>query len=73
LGTFSVGNAPLFLAFDGANIWVSNFHDATVTELRASDGSSLGTFKVGKAPVGVAFDGVHIWVANESGGTLSKL
>jgi len=32
LGTFPAGNAPLGIAFDGANIWVGNGHDGTVSK-----------------------------------------
>jgi hypothetical protein len=38
---FAVGNYPICLAFDGANIWVTNAGDNTVTKLRASDGTNL--------------------------------
>jgi len=34
-----VGHHPSTAAFDGANIWVANTHDNTVTELRAKDGA----------------------------------
>jgi DNA-binding beta-propeller fold protein YncE len=33
LGTFSVGSAPENVAFDGANIWVSNSVSNTVSKL----------------------------------------
>jgi DNA-binding beta-propeller fold protein YncE len=33
LGTFSVGSAPENLAFDGANMWVSNSASDTVSKL----------------------------------------
>ena len=33
LGTYAVGNDPYGIAFDGANMWVTNFFDGTVTEL----------------------------------------
>jgi Fe2+ transport system protein B len=33
VGTFSVGNEPVAAAFDGANIWVSNFSGTTVSKL----------------------------------------
>lgn|GEM_PF-5472132 len=46
LGTFSVGTSPLWCAFDGANVWVSNTGTNTVTKIRARDGSVLGTFTV---------------------------
>ena len=35
---FAVGNIPIGIAFDGANIWVANSSSGTVTKLRASDG-----------------------------------
>ncbi len=60
-GTFTVGHNPLGIAFDGANLWVANRGDATITKLRASDGTILGTFGTIGAPYGVAFDGQNIW------------
>ena len=33
LGTFTVGNYPIGVAFDGANIWVSNFDGHSVCKL----------------------------------------
>ena len=70
---FAVGNQSSFVAFDGANIWVTNQSDDTVSKLRASYGMTLGTFAVGRDPLGLAFDGAHIWVANEDDATVSKL
>jgi len=32
-GTFNVGDSPEGVAFDGANIWVANYDDGTVTKL----------------------------------------
>jgi len=48
--SFPVGKGPAFLAFDGANIWCTDFNDNTVTKLRASDGVPQGTFAVGEIP-----------------------
>ena len=48
--SFPVGHTPTFLAFDGANIWATNFSDNTVTKLRTSDGGNLGTFAVRLGP-----------------------
>ena len=69
---FAVGNFPRGVAFDGANIWLANTFDATVSKLRASDGTDLGTFAVGPFPTGVAFDGANIWVTNTFDATVSK-
>src|SRR5438876_4174589 len=70
---FAVGNAPFGAAFDGANIWVANNTDNTVTKLRASDGTVLGTFAVGVRPGWVAFDGSSIWVSNSVSNSVTKL
>src|SRR5437763_9234230 len=73
--SFPVGNGPLGLVFDGANIWVTNSQDGMVTELRASDGANLGTFPAGSWPTWITFDGANIWVSNSSSarGTVTKL
>jgi hypothetical protein len=71
--TFGVGGASYGVAFDGANIWVANGGDSTVTKLRASDGKVLGTFAVGSFPYGVAFDGANIWVTNAYSNNVTKL
>ena len=71
--TFGAGSTPSGVAFDGANIWVANQVDDTVTKLRASDGTMLGTFAVASDPYAAAFDGANIWVANVSSNTVIKL
>src|SRR5262245_11165928 len=71
--TFPVGLYPSFLAFDGANIWVSNKDADTVTKRRASDGALQGTFPVGDQPQFLTFDGENIWVANSNASTVTKL
>src|SRR5947209_401321 len=70
---FAVGNAPTGLAFDGANIWVTNNEGASVTKIRASDGVILGTFPVGTGPDSIVFDGEHMWVGNASANTVTEL
>src|SRR5438445_9026441 len=71
--SFSVGKCPIGIAFDGADVWVSNQYGASVTELRANDGTNLGTFSVGSGPTGIAFDGANIWTANSFGSDVTKL
>jgi DNA-binding beta-propeller fold protein YncE len=70
---FTVGANPVAVAFDGANIWVTNIASNNVTKLHASDGSLVGTFTVGTNPTGVAFDGANIWVANHGSANVTKL
>jgi hypothetical protein len=63
---FNVGTEPFGLAFDGANMWVTNELGGSVMKLRASDGANLGSFPVA-FPEGVVFDGANIWVASATG------
>jgi len=71
---FTVGGwDPTAVCFDGANIWVANEYDGTVTKLTASSGSLVGTYSVGDYPSAVCFDGANIWVANYSDDTMTKL
>ncbi|MCZ6753411.1 MAG: PEGA domain-containing protein [Acidobacteria bacterium] len=70
---FTVEGFPMGVAFDGANIWVSNQGNHNVMKLRASDGALLGTFTVGTGPNYVASDGANIWVSNTGSGNVTKL
>ena len=69
---FPVGLGPSAVAFDGSDVWVVN-GDATVTKLRASDGTSLGTFPVGIGATNIAFDGANIWTTNVASNNVTKL
>lgn len=71
--SFSVGAGPRGVAFDGANIWVANQAENTVSKIQAHDGKVLGTFAVGSNPRGLAFDGANIWVTNFDSNTVTKL
>ena len=68
---FGVGQGPAGAAFDGANMWISNYQSGTVTKLRAGDGALQGTFIVGGTPSWMTFDGAHMWV--NTGSNLIKL
>jgi YVTN family beta-propeller protein len=72
-GFFRVGTSPKGVAFDGANIWVTDSIGNNVTKLRASDGVNLGSFPVGRNPNGIAFDLFLIWVANQDDNTVSAV
>jgi DNA-binding beta-propeller fold protein YncE len=68
-----VGLGPIGIAFDGANVWVTNRDGGTVSKLRASDGKTLGTFSVVGSPYGVAFDGSYVWVAGSRGSSKMRV
>jgi glutamine cyclotransferase len=55
---------PWFLAFDGQNIWVTNFASYNIAELSASDGKVVGVYEDKGSPRGIAFDGTYMWVTN---------
>jgi S-layer homology domain len=44
LGVVTVGNHPIGIASDGADLWVANQFDGTVWRVRASDGKLLETW-----------------------------
>ena len=76
VGTFflTVGNGPIGMAYDGANMWVANGGDNTVTKLRASDRKVSSGFRCGiVAGFHCVFDGANIWVTNELADTVTKL
>lgn len=60
------------LAYDGANIWVTN-SGGVVYKVRASDGAVQATVSLGGFTRGVAFDGTSIWVTNWTNNTLIRL
>ena len=60
---FAAGTTPRAVAFDGANMWVTNV-GGSVVKLRVSDGANLGTFPAGTNPYGIAFDGANMWIVN---------
>ena len=71
--TFTVGNGPLGMAFDGAHLWIANFFGNNVTKLETSTGKILGKFPAGVGPWRVAFDGANVWVTNITGDSVTKL
>ena len=54
---------PSAIAFDGDNIWVTNYNSNTVISCRPATGN-LGTSPSGPKFPRLAFDGANIWVAN---------
>ena len=71
--TLPAGTSPIAIALEGADIWVANLPDNSVTKLRSRDGSKLGTFKVGTHPFALCSDGPNVWVANSDSGNVTKL
>jgi hypothetical protein len=58
-----VGNGPAGIAFDGCNIWVTNWWSDDVTVLNASDGTPVSFSPVHlseQGPCGIVFDGANV-------------
>ncbi len=74
LSTTSVGTIPVEMAYDGANIWVTDYTSSDVTVVNAG-GNVVKTIPLpGANPEGILFDGKYIWVANNgpSANSVSK-
>ena len=73
LQTVTVGTSPGIPAFDGGNLWVPNTISASVTVVRASNGTVLQTLTGNglSFPAAAGFDGERILVANVQGHSVS--
>jgi DNA-binding beta-propeller fold protein YncE len=68
LATVGVGASPDKIAFDGTNIWVTDYASSDVMVV-AENGNVLATIPLPSAyPEGIIFDGKYIWVANDGAG-----
>ena len=72
IGHYVTGIVVEDVAFDGANVWVTDQSTRTATKVRASDGVILGSYTVAGTAVGITYDGANMWVAT-SGKTLTKI
>ena len=61
------------MAFDGTNMWVSNFLDGSVTRINAVTEEKVENIGIGNGAYGLAFDGTHIWITDNNGMTLWKI
>jgi streptogramin lyase len=69
--TFATGDFPRGVAFDGANLWVTNQTANTVSKINPATGTKVD-FPTGLGPTGIAFDGTSIWVVNSGSDSVSK-
>jgi len=61
------GVLPGEIAFDGANIWATDFYYSTLVKFRASDGVVLGRYSGVYEPLRIASNGTSVWAATELG------
>jgi hypothetical protein len=79
---FRVAEYPNGMAYDGANVWVTNYSSVTgqapvITKLRGSDGALLGRYPIPLYSASAVFDGSYIWLTDHGAGftpdTLTRL
>jgi DNA-binding beta-propeller fold protein YncE len=61
------------MAFDGANMWVTNAQSNTISKFRVSDGANLGNFALGHPAQLLAFDGASIWASDGVTNKITKI
>ncbi|MGH9442081.1 MAG: YncE family protein [Thermoanaerobaculia bacterium] len=71
--SIAVGNYPEALAFDGANVWVTNASDGTVQKISIATGVPGAPIAVAGFSEGIVFDGANIWVSNNHNNTVQKI
>jgi YVTN family beta-propeller protein len=70
----TLGNDPDGIAFDGTNLWTTNFGPTGSVSIINPQSYSVNTVITGfNAPFGILYDGAHIWVADYNAGKLLKL
>lgn len=76
LSVTPVGNVPIEMAYDGKNVWVTDYLSSNVMAIDAN-GQVVGTVQLppNAKPEGIMFDGRYIWVANngEGANNVSKI
>ncbi len=63
--SFSAGNLPEALAFDGATIWSASY-DGWVYGVNALTGAGVASYNLGKPCIGIVSDGIYNWVITTS-------
>jgi hypothetical protein len=69
----TIGLTPSFVRFDGADLWVSNFGEGTVSRVRAGDGRVLGTWTGLTAPADNIATGSSVCVADINAHALYRI
>ncbi|MBI4316954.1 MAG: hypothetical protein HY675_00570 [Chloroflexi bacterium] len=67
----SAGHGPGGIAFDGANMWVTNSLSNNVSVIPINATAPSKTLSVGPEPEGIAFDGANMWVVNGDSDSVS--
>lgn len=70
LARAAVGSIPIELAYDGKNIWVTDYASSDVSVVNGANGALAKKIQLASNanPEGILFDGRYIWVANNGVG-----
>ena len=66
------GDGAFGVAFDGKNIWVSNFFSGNIVAV-AEDGGILQSYKVGDGLAGMYYANGHMWVVSNGENTVYRV
>jgi hypothetical protein len=70
----STGSNPWGLAYDGTNIWVTNYGSNDITVFKATSGAYVTTYSSqGTGPKGITYDGAYMWVVNSTSNNVAKI
>jgi hypothetical protein len=73
---FASGTTPVYLLYDGQNIWAANQNTtsaAAIVKVNASTGAVSAPVSVGSGPFAMAFDGTYVWVSNYNSNNMSRV
>lgn len=60
-GSFSVGNEPVAVTFDGTYVWTANASGSSLTRLLAADPTVREDVPLTFSPLGLLFDKTYLW------------
>ena len=63
---------PQDIAFDGTNMWTTNYFGSSVTKITPAGATTVYT-GTGDSPNAIAFDGTNMWTANYGDGNVTKI
>ena len=69
VNTVQIGGTPALVAFDGADVWVTDYTGNRVVKVDAATGAILNAYPVGPGPYGIVYNSSTktIWIAISQG------
>jgi DNA-binding beta-propeller fold protein YncE len=73
LGTYSVDDLPVALAFDGQHVWAASSLKQTLSALDPDTGEAIASYPLPHVPSALLWAGSDLWTANAIAGTVTKV